>query len=308
MKRKLPKIPIGLRTVKTAVAVILSMIVVDLYGATSSKLIFAMLGAMAAVQPTFKESLESCITQILGVLWGALAGVVLLALKLPPLVAIGIGIVLVITLYNALRIRYSPALACIILVTLCITEEVKPIVYAAGRIWDTAIGLSIGLLINTLVFPYDNSRQIRATVKSLDRELLRFLEDMFDGDENLPDPAEMTHRIDTMSAQLTVFSNQRLFLRLRRQKAQLEKFRLCQKKARELLARMEVLSSMGRPGRLNEESRRRLEACGAQIRDQRSLDAVTERDVVTNYHIAQILRLRRELLDALPSKTEVSSK
>ena len=42
------KIPIGLRTVKTAVAVIIAMLVVDLLGTTDSKLIFAMLGAMAA--------------------------------------------------------------------------------------------------------------------------------------------------------------------------------------------------------------------------------------------------------------------
>ena len=39
------------------------------------------------------------------------------------------------------------------------------------------------------------------------------------------------------------------------------------------------------------------------IRDQRPLDSVMERDVVTNYHVRQILRLRRELLEAL-KKTE----
>ena len=56
---------------------------------------------------------------------------------------------------------------------------------------------------------------------------------------------------------------------------------------------------MSRPGRLNEENRRRLIACGADIRDKRPLDSILERDVVTNYHIEQILRLRRELLDIL---------
>ena len=301
--KKFPRLHIGLRTLKTVVAVIISMILVELYGTTSSKLIFAMLGAMAAMEPTFNDSLLACVTQIVGVFFGAVVGVVLQALPIQPLVATGIGIVLVITAYNGLHIRFSPSLPCFIVVMLCITPDIVPMEYALGRIWDSAIGLAIGLLINTLVFPYDNSRQIRATVESLDSELIRFLEDMFDGDENLPDPAEMTSRIDTMGAQLTVFSNQRLFLKLRRQKQQLEHFRVCQKKARELLARMEVLSAMGRPGRLNDESRRRLEACGAQIRDTRPLDAVTERDVVTNYHIAQILRLRRELLDALPQKT-----
>lgn len=291
--------PFGLRTLKTAAAIIAAMVVVDSYGATTSKLIFAMLGAMTAVQPTFQDSLEASLAQIVGVLFGAVAGIGLLALPLPPLVLTGIGIILVITLYNALRIRFSPSLPCFIVVMLCVTPDIVPMEYAIGRIWDTAIGLFIGLLINTLVFPYDNSRQIRATAEGLDRELIHFLEDMFDGDEALPDAREMRRRIDTMQAQLRVFSHQKLFLNLRRQNRQLQTFRLCEQKARELVARMEVLCSMGRPGRLTDESRRRLAACGADIKDTRPLDAVLERDVVTNYHIAQILRLRRELLEAL---------
>ena len=85
------KIPFGLRTVKTAVAVIIAMLVVDLLGTTDSKLIFAMLGAMAAVQPTFKESVEAFLSQIIGVIFGAIAGILLLALRMPPLVTTGIG-------------------------------------------------------------------------------------------------------------------------------------------------------------------------------------------------------------------------
>lgn len=299
MKRKKLKLRVGWRTLKTAVAVILAMAAVNLYGTTESRLIFAMLGAMAAVQPTFKESLKACLAEIVGVLFGAAAGILLLALKLPPLVATGIGIVLVITLYNLLGIRFSPSLPCFILVMLCVSEDVRPIPYAVGRVWDTTIGLTVGMAINSLVFPYDNSRQIRATVRSLDVEVLAFLEDMFDGDDHLPDPERMAASIDALAAQLKVFSNQRLWLHLRRQKQELAVFKDCSRKARELLARMEVLSHMGRPGRLNHENRARLKKCGAQIRDSRVLEGVTERDVVTNYHVAQILKLRRELLKAL---------
>jgi hypothetical protein len=56
---------------------------------------------------------------------------------------------------------------------------------------------------------------------------------------------------------------------------------------------------MESPGRLDEENRRQLEEAGAGIRDHRPLESVTERDVVTNYHVRQILRLRQELLAAL---------
>ena len=299
MFKKRSRFHIGLRTVKTTLAIILAMVIVDSYGATSSKLIFAMLGAMAAVQPTFKESLEACLSQIVGVVFGALVGVLLLALKMPSLVATGIGIVLVITLYNALRITYAPGNACFIVVLLCTTPDIQPFSYALGRIWDTAIGLGVGMLINTLIFPYDNSRQLRMTVESLEKEVLHFLEGMFDGDDVLPDAEAMIRKIGDLERQLTIFENQRLVLHMRRRNQQLEEFRICEGKAKELLARMLVLSRLKRPGRLNEENRRRLIASGAQIKDQRPLDATTELDVVVNYHVSQILTLRRELLEAL---------
>jgi uncharacterized membrane protein YgaE (UPF0421/DUF939 family) len=299
MLKKWVRLRIGLRTVKTTAAVIISMMLVDRLGASDSRLIFAMLGAMAAVQPTFKESVASCLTQIVGVLFGAAAGLLLRLLPGPDLLAVGIGMVLVITLYHSLRIPFSPSLPCFVVVMVCVTPDVHPVIYAAERIWETAIGLAVGMAINTLVFPYDNSRRIRATAEGLDKVLIAFLEELFDGDEILPDAKAMRCTIDDLQRELELFSNQKLILHLRRQKEQLETFRLCENKARELVARMEVLSQMGRPGRLDDENHRRLLACGANIRDQRPLDSVLERDVVTNYHVRQILKLRRELLDAL---------
>ena len=173
MFRKPIKIRVGLRTLKTALAIVVSMFLVESYGASSSRLIFAMLGAMAAVQPTFKDSVESCLTQILGVVFGGLAGILLPSLPIPSFVAAGIGVILVITLYNACNIRFSPSLPCFIVVLLCTTPNVAPVQYALGRIWNTAIGLGVGMFVNTLVFPYDNSRAIRSAVESLDKDLGR---------------------------------------------------------------------------------------------------------------------------------------
>ena len=305
MGKKRLRIHIGLRTLKTAAAVILAMVVVDAYGATTSKLIFAMLGAMSAMQTSFKESLEACVAQILGVLYGAVVGILLLALNLPDLVTAGIGIVMVITLFNSLHIRFSPSLACLIVVTLTINKEVQPVTYALTRIWDTAIGLGIGMAINTLVFPYDNSNRIHALIESLDEELICFLEEMFDGDEVMPDSDRMMRQLDDLARQLKIFSNQKLLLKLGRQQRKLQQFRICEGKARELIARMEVLSRMERPGRLNEENRRRLNACGANIRDARPLDSMLEIDVVTNYHVRQILSLRLDLLAALRREEKI---
>ena len=297
MKKR--KIPLGLRTIKTAAAVVISMLIVELYGATTSKLFFAMMGAMAAVQPTFKDSLESCFAQIVGALIGAVAGILLLALPISSITATAIGIVLVITLYNTLGIHYPPGIPCFLVVTLCTATDMDAIPYVLGRIWDTAIGLGVGMVINTLIFPYDNSRQIRTIVESLDRDVIHFLEDLFDGDDIIPEAQDMTEKMNNMGRQILIFSHQKFLIHPKLQKHKLEQFHICEAKARVLLARMEVLSRMGIPGRLNDENRKRLESTGAKILDQRPLDSVTERDVVTNYHVSQILTLRRELLDVL---------
>ena len=299
MQGKHSRLHVGLRTIKTTAAVVISMLIVEALGTTDSRLIFAMLGAMTAVQPTFKESVESSLSQIIGLVFGALVGILLRILLLPPLIATGIGIVLVITLYNVLRIRYSPGLPCFIVVLLCTTPDIQPLLYAGGRIWDTAIGLIVGMVINMLVFPYDNSRQIRATAESLEREVILFLEDMFDGDDQLPNADEMNKKIDALNRQLKIFSNQKLLLRLRRQKEELSHFRICEQKARELVAQMEVLHAMGIPGNLNADNRRILLDCGARINSEATTVSLQEADIITNYHVANILALRSELLKAL---------
>lgn len=299
MKRNQLRVSVGPRTVKTAVAVILSMLVAELLGATESKMIFAMLGAMAAVEPTFTDSVESSLTQIVGVIFGAVIGLLMQLISIPPLVACGIGIVIVITAYNALRLRFSPGLPCLIVVMLCIGAEERPVIYALERICSTAIGLFVGMAINMLVMPYDNSRQIRRTARSLDKELRSFLENTFDGDDILPDAEIVTRMISDMDRQLTIFAKQKLLWRLRRQQEELSRFRVFENKAHTLVAQMKVLSQMEKPGRLSNKNRELLEAIGANIKDTRAIDIETREDIVTNYHVSQILRLRSELMEIL---------
>lgn len=295
---------IGLRTLKTAVAAILSMMIVNALGTTDSRMIFAMLGAMNAMQPTFKDSVQASLTQVVGVLFGAVVSMLLLLIPIHHLAIAGIGIVLVISLYNAFGISFSPVLPCLIVVIMCVSPDIQPITYAVGRVWDTTIGLAVGMLINTLVFPYDNSRRIRKAIESLDKELITFLEDLFDGDRVIPEADAMRGKVEEIWTQLKIFENQKLLLRKRIQNREIADFRLCEKKARELAARMEILCHMDSPGRLNEENSEKLKAAGARISEDRPADAVTERDVVTNYHVRQILTIRQQLLQVLEIKQD----
>lgn len=299
MFQKWSKLRIGPRTLKTALAVTLSIIAVYFYGSGTSNLIFATIGALSAMGATFKESLESSISQIAGVIFGAIAGVLLLSMHMIPLLASGIGIIVVITFYNLLHLKFSPTLACIVVVTICNLTDTTPFIYASERIWDTAIGLAIGMLINLFIFPYDNSKQIRNTIHRLDRELIIYMEDMFDGDENLPNVNKMVTSFDEIERGLKIFSDQTLLYRRKAQRNDLSSFLDCEEKARQLVMHLELLSELSFPGILNPYNRERLERNGAKIRDQRIPSEPTELDIVTNFHVSQVLNLRRELINAL---------
>lgn len=299
MKINYKRIHIGRRTFKTALAVIISLIIVSFYGATTSKMIFAMLGAMSAMEVSFQKSVESCLTQFVGMFFGVIAGVMLRSLPINALVCVGIGIIFIITLYNVLQIRFSPTLPCLMIVTICMTADIQPFTYAMGRLWDTAIGLAVGMIINVLVLPYDNSLKIRQTIEYLEKEVIVFLEDMFDGDKDIPDTMKMRNTIDDMASQLGIYSKQWLPFSVKQDKQKLEVFLKCQNKARELLAQMEVLHQMERTGRLDIDIRKRLEECNANIRDKRQIQRYDEVDIITNYHVGQILELRQELIETL---------
>lgn len=309
MVKKRSRFHIGMRTIKTVVSVVIAMLIVDSNVSPYTNLSVAMLGAIAAVQPSFRESIYSGMSQIVGSAVGLTVGILLLQLPMDHILTTAISVVIVILLYNVLRITYSPSLPVLMVVILCTSEGIDPVIpWALGRLWDTAIGVGVGLFINTVFFPYDNSQQIRFTVESLDRELISFLEEMFDGDNVLPDAQVMTKKIDSMERQLDTFSKQRLIGHVRRQKQEIEKFRICEQKAKELVARIELLSMMGRPGRLSEENRSQLIISGAVIRDERTMDSVfDEKDVVVNYHVKQILKLRRELLAALGEEIKIAN-
>jgi uncharacterized membrane protein YgaE (UPF0421/DUF939 family) len=185
-------------------------------------------------------------------------------------------------------------------------SDIQPLTYAIGRLWDTAIGLGVGLLINVLVLPYDNSLKIRSTIEYLEKEVIDFLEEMFDGDMNYPDTGKMTNTIDEMGSQLGIYSNQWMPLRTKRNHEKLQIFRICEGKARQLLAQMEVLSRMDSQGKLCEDNYKKLKECGADIREQEKIEVTREIDVITNYHVDQILTLRQELIEnlsQLPVKT-----
>lgn len=301
---KKPHVPVGLRTLKTAAAVTASIILVEQYGTSADELLFGVMGAFSAMEPTFKGSVRGCISQFMGVLMGVLLSLALRPLDVPGAVAAGIGIVLVMACYQLLRLRSSPVLPCLILVTICTDLGLNAVIYGLERLWNTMLGMGAGMVINMIIFPYDNGRKLHQIMVSLDEDLIRFLEDMFDGDDQLPDPEGMERKLDALEAGLTVFSDQRLLIHPRRHRRLIARYQSCEGTVRALLREVDVLHSIRNTGRLNRENREDLLALGANIHNTPLDRRFGVEDLVINYHVARALELREQLKRELTEQSQ----
>ena len=286
---------VGLRTLKTAVAVSVSLVLVEQYGTSIDGLIFAVMGAFSAMEPTINSALRSCGAQFSGVSIGVILAILIRSMELSGVISAGVGIVLIMATFQLFRWKSSPVLPCLILVTICTKPELGAVVYGLERLWNTTIGMGVGMAINMLIFPYDNSKKIKQSMLSLDDDLIHFLEDMFDGDAYLPETENMTQKMILLERQVELYADQRL-LRRRRQKRLLQTLQSCEDTAQDLLTEVLALRMVDRPGRLNRENRAALRALGANIPEEEGLNnRFHVEDLVINYHVKRVLELREQL-------------
>lgn len=172
------KFRIGLRTVKTVVAVFISCLINFFRGVDP---IQSAVAAILCIRPDTKDTISQALTRIIGTLIGGITGALVLLLFLQ----VGIPynslisylilcILLIPVIYIPVRLGWpeATALTCIVYVVVALgyTGELTPVQMAFERIVDTLLGIAVAVPINAL-FPR-RSKDNAATndVCTVDRE------------------------------------------------------------------------------------------------------------------------------------------
>lgn len=285
MERHLPHI--GLRTVKTGLAVALALFFADL---RSSPLpIFAAIGAIVAMSRTVGDAFETCRTQFFGILLGAGFGAVFVHLFAGfRWIGVGLGMIVLILLCNQLRLQFAVPLACIVFVSICLSPAEEAFGYGANRLLDTTIGLATALAVNIIVKPYNN----RARIDSLFRQFLRSVPAYVDErvlQGHYPDLSPLRVQLDRIAAELAIFGKQGL-LRRRSDGDEAVFLQGCEQLAQSVWQELSALCAMDERGRLSPENAEKLSALGLAAPAGLAAPPQTEADVVGNYHLDNLLR------------------
>ncbi|VYU57241.1 FUSC family protein [Clostridium tertium] len=160
MKITFPKI--GLRTIKTAIAVFSCLLFFP------NEPFFACLTTVFCVQDTVTNSVTIAINRGLGTILGAVIGLLFLIVcrfftyninvfiisKFLVYITISIGIIVVIYICNLIKKPGAINISCIAFLAVTTVHAFgNPIYYATNRIIETLFGILVGLLVNKFILP-----------------------------------------------------------------------------------------------------------------------------------------------------------
>lgn len=198
---------IGLRTVKTAIAVTIALFLAEFRG--SPALIFAGIGAIVAMSRSLKDAVHACMSQIIGITCGFGMGILYVTFfSSYNYLTIGLGIILIITFCNVFKIPDTVTLSCIVFISICLVPaNQSALSYGFNRLIDTSIGLITALMINILIKPYNNKGKI---LKMIEHLRLLFPDYIYERvlRGNCRDLSSIREKINNLQKELDFFKNQ----------------------------------------------------------------------------------------------------
>lgn len=152
--------PIGMRTIKTAIVVIISYFISTII---PNSLPFALIYAsVICVETSVVSSFKIGYNRVLGTILGGIIGLLVAYIPWYKGLTMAIGIVVTILVCNYLNIKKTTAIAItLVIIILLGSDEFTPGVYAIQRTVDTIVGIIIATIVNTLVFPPNQMSRVR---------------------------------------------------------------------------------------------------------------------------------------------------
>lgn len=167
---------IGMRTIKTALVVVISYIVSSII---NSSLSFALIyAAVICVETSVVSSFKIGYNRVLGTVLGGVIGLIMSFIPVYGAITMATGVVITILLCNLLDIKKSTGIAITLVIIIVTGSSTSPAIYAMQRTLDTIIGIVIATIINMLIYPPDQMSRVRDSFQEFRESAKQVIEDL----------------------------------------------------------------------------------------------------------------------------------
>ncbi len=150
---------IGMRNVKTALSVLICILLFQLFNIGSP--FYAAVAAIISMQSSVADSFKTGKYRMLGTFLGALVGLIFALIGRGNPFLISLGIMIIIYISNLLKWNKSISIAGVVFISIMINMNGgSPFAYSFNRLVDTLIGITVAVLINYFISPPINLDKI----------------------------------------------------------------------------------------------------------------------------------------------------
>jgi len=280
----LEKYKIGMRTIKTGLAVSLGMYIADLLGLYSP--LFVGLGAISTMQSSVSESFQSGKNRMLATITGAIVALIMNYLFPINYFFMGLGIIIVIHILNLLNWKKAISLAAMVFIAVYMNRNTEIITYAFNRVLDTSVGIIVGVLVNYSISAPHSDSHLDLIFSSMKDDAKDILYDIITG-RNKIDVSKFKSQLDKLESTYELAKDEERYSIISKKKFDdnLEKLKTMQVVFTDLSA----LKALNCKCCLNENNKSKLEKLFNMTLFIKCDDEIAKEDVIYNYHISSLL-------------------
>ncbi len=166
---------VGMRTIKTVIAVILTLIVGEMLNIRSP-----LVGSFAAImtmESSISESFSTGINRMYGTMLGGIVALIAIYINPGNYFVLGLGLVAIINICNFFSWEKAARISMVVfLIILLDYKDGDGLSYIMNRTLDTLIGVVIGTATNYFIRPPDMEKKIMTTIGSMSKNTKTSLE------------------------------------------------------------------------------------------------------------------------------------
>jgi uncharacterized membrane protein YgaE (UPF0421/DUF939 family) len=281
---KLEKYKIGMRTIKTGLAVSLGMYIADLLGLYSP--LFVGLGAISTMQSSVSESFQSGKNRMLATITGALVALIMNYIFPFNYFIMGIGIIILIHILNLLNWKKAISLAAMVFIAVYMNRDTEIINYAINRVLDTSVGIIVGVLVNYLISAPHSENQFDLIFSSMKDDARNILYDIITG-RNKIEISSFKSKLDKLEETYELAKDEEHYSFKNKTKFDDNSIKL--KMMQRVFNDLSTLKSLNCKCCLNESNKSLTEKLFNMTLFLKCDYEITKEDIIYNYHISSLL-------------------
>lgn len=157
MKLEKTEFHIGMRNLKTALAILVCLLIYQVIPGSAS---YACITALIVMQSTLEESIQQARNRVLGIVIGGIVGAVfsyfvgMIGFSILQILVISVGVTLLILLCNLIGKRGAIVMGCVTYLVIMLPEvHQNPWLYSLLCVIHNMIGITVAVLVNLAIRP-----------------------------------------------------------------------------------------------------------------------------------------------------------